>query len=301
VTASTKAYAACLESLGHRVFEHGGVHWYQYNRFLRPVGLPHALPEMSTELARTALRISRLPFVRWESDVNTLKSMPWWFVIRKGPYALDQLSGNTRSKIRRGARRLVARLATPDEIADQGMDVCRQAVERYGNREFAPDQHAFDRKVRTAEYHPEHFHFFGVFADDRLVGYSENHVQERGVFWESIWYDPAHLRHYSSYLLTHAMLDHYLNQEGIDYVSDGCRSIYHDTNVQAFFFDKFLFERLYARLHCAYSPGLSLAVRMLHAFKKWTRVIRPFVDSKVMAQVNGLTIQEEIHRACKEG
>ena len=296
---SASEYAAFLRTAGFKTWEIGGVHWFEYNGFLRPATLPHCTPQISRDLAKQALKEAGSHFARWDSDFGSETASPWWYVVRSGPYEMAQVSGNTRSKIRRGAKRLTARKATVDEIEAQGMDVCRAAVGRYGESHFLPTPEAFAGKIQAAREHPESFEFFGAFADDTLVAFSENQIQGSAVFWESIWYDPDALRNYSSYLLTHEMLEHYLNERGMEYASDGSRSLYHDTNVQAFFVDKFGFERRYTRMHIVYSSLLGPAVGALYPLRSLVDGLAEKTSLDAVKRVQGLLVQEGIARECK--
>lgn len=290
-------YARFLEAAGFNVLAVDGVEWFRYNGFLRPAYLPHCTPAIAPTSARRALKQSGCLFARWDSDFGTADSGNWWYVIRKGPYSLEQCSGNTRSKIRRGAKRLLARLATIDEISEQGLTVCHQAVQRYGQLHFLPDVGNFARKLEAVSTYPGSMEFYGVFSNKRLVGFSENHIQNGAVFWESIWYDPEYLGDYSSYLLTHSMLDYYLNGQGMRYASDGSRSLYHDTNVQRFFIDTFGFKREYARLHVLYSPLMNAGIRAIFPFRRIVAWSRSRIRIDLLEKVDGLMTQESIARS----
>ena len=292
-------YAEFLAASGVRVGEIDRVWWFKYNGFLRPAYLPHESPEISRNSARKARNVLGGLFARWDSGFGALSEAEWWYVVRTGPYSMDQLSGNTRSKIRRGSKRLTARPATIEEIRQQGVKVCERAAARYGNQNFVPKRQEFSDKLTAAEGYPDVCEFFGVFRGDVMVGFSENHVQENAVFWESIWYEPDALRDYSSYLLTHAMLEHYLNDQDVLYVSDGSRSLYHDTGVQGFLIDKFGFRKEFACLDLDYSPALRALVFLLFPFRKIIEFLGNRFKSDTLLRVSGLIRQEAIVRACR--
>ncbi|NBB78324.1 MAG: GNAT family N-acetyltransferase [Verrucomicrobia bacterium] len=287
-------YARMLQCLGHDLLEEAGLTWFSYNGFLRPACMPHEVPAIEREQAAAALRRSSCPFVRWDSDFGTAVDSKWWYVLRRGPYAIEQLSGNTRSKIRRGGKRLQARPASVDEISGQGYQVCQAAVARYGNQAFLPSRESFNNKLRAASNFSEQFEFYGIFSNGQLVGFSENHIQGNAVFWESIWYHPDHLGNYSSYLLTHSMLDEYLNRRGMQYASDGSRSLYHETNVQSFLVGKFAFERCPARLNLVYSPALALAMGALRPFRWSIQLAAGHWRVGFLKKLGGLLTQDAI-------
>ncbi|MGY6629516.1 MAG: hypothetical protein ACXIUL_00775 [Wenzhouxiangella sp.] len=293
-------YADMLEACGYIVHRINGLNWFEYNGFLRPACLPHCVPLITDAQAREALRASACPFARWDSNLSNAPGSQWWYVLRRGRYDMAQLSGNTRSKIRRGEKRLSARLVSTDELRKQGYAVCRSAVERYDNDAFLPSEAFFQRKLDAADRFPAHLEFYGVFSGDELVAFSENQLQERAVFWESIWYAPKHLGNYSSYLLTHAMLDHYLNLSKLDYVSDGSRSLYHDTQVQSFFVEKFGFEQCPAKMHLEYRWWLRMLIGVLRAGRPVLRALKSRSEVDLLDKLEGLLKQDEIKRACDE-
>ena len=296
---SLNRYAEFLGAAGAQVGEVDQVWWFKYNGFLRPAYLPHEIPAISPNIALEARRQLGGWFARWDSGFGALSDAEWWYVIRTGPYSMDQLSGNTRSKVRRGSKRLAARPVSFEEIRQQGFKVCESAVARYGNEVFMPNRQDFFNRLTAAEDYPDVCEFFGVFRGDVLVGFSENHVQGNGVFWESIWYEPDALRDYSSYLLTHAMLEHYLNDRDFIYASDGSRALYHDTDVQAFFMDKFGFRKEFAHLDLDYSPVLGALVFLIFPFGRVIEFLDNRIRSDTLARAGGLIRQEAIVRSCR--
>lgn len=295
------AFANYLQQSGHGVWWLDGIAWHAYNGFIMPACLPHRVPGIEAAQAQRARRVAGVPFARWISDfqveppAGSAGASAWWYVNRTGPYGMEQLSGNTRSKLRRGLKRLQVRPLTVAEVLRHGHGVCRAAVARYGTGAFLPAPEQFRRRVEAAAGFPETVEYYGVLAGDRLLGFSENYLQAGAVFWESIWYDPEGLKDYASYALTHGMLDHYLNERGLAYVTDGSRSLYHDTRVQEFFVEKFGFHHAPARLHVSYSPWFGTLVAAANPFAS---VIGALARRRVpgMAKAAGLLRQHRIAR-----
>ncbi|MBZ9538059.1 hypothetical protein KGQ90_03755 [Modicisalibacter tunisiensis] len=288
-------YAGFLEAAGHRVISLDGIDWYAYRGFMMPAYLPHVMPTIRAASARRMLKQAKLPFARWTEGFSDELESQWWYVIREGPYALEQCSANTRSKIRRGLKRLECRRVSAEEIRQQGYRVCERAISRYTGTAPLIDHAAFIRRVDAAERYPESVEYFGVFNGKYMVGYSENHIQSGAVFWENIWYDPLYLRDYSSYAMTHCMLEYYLEERAMKYVSDGCRSIYHKTNVQYFFIDNFHFAYRFSRLEIMYSPLFHWMVSCAYPFRY---VVGSLHDSGVpfFGKVNAILTQESLRR-----
>lgn len=293
------SYAELLEKQGNYVINVDGVDWYDYRGFMMPAYLPHCCPDISTETARRVVLESGRPLARWHSRYGTVEDSEWWFIVRKGVWSLEQCSANTRSKIRRGYKRLEARPMSPDELKAVGYEVCVKAVTRYGREEFLPSQEVFERKIEAAKIVPGVLEFFGVFSGDQLVGYSENYIQDNAAFWESIWYDPAFLRTYSSYVLVAEMLNHYLNERHFRHVLDGCRSIYHRSRIQEYLMNVFGFTKEYAALNLVYQPEFAMCVKAAYVFKDtiWN-LSRRWVNG-TLDKVSGVLRQEHIRVTCQ--
>jgi hypothetical protein len=299
VHANNNMYAHLLKEQGNYVIKVGDIYWQDYGGFMMPAYLPHCCPDMSEEVAREVVSESGRPFARWHSRYGMVENSEWWYIIRKGTWSLEQCSANTRSKIRRGYKRLETRLISPDELLSAGYEVCAKAVTRYGKKEFLPSRKVFEKKIEAAKIVPGVLEFFAVFSGDRLVGYSENYIQDDAVFWESIWYDPAFLSAYSSYVLTAEMLKHYLNERHFRYALDGSRSIYHKSEVQEYFVRTFGFTKEYALLNIVYSPGFAAGVKTAYPFRDAIWALNRRWKNSTLDKISGILRQEDIRRACQ--
>jgi hypothetical protein len=85
------------------------------------------------------------------------------------------------------------------------------------------------------------------------------------------------------------MSRYYLNERGALYVSDGQRSISHDTNIQEFLFQKLKFRKAYCQLNIVYSPIMKFLVNSLFPF----RSSLSFLGTELSAVLK----QEEIRRS----
>jgi hypothetical protein len=292
-------YARLLKKQGNYVINVAGVDWYDYRGFMIPAYLPHLCPDVSAEMAREVVLTSGRPFARWHSRYGMLENSEWWYILKRGTWSLEQCSANTRSKIRRGYKQLESRPISPAKVLAEGYDVCMKAVTRYGHEGFLSSREVFEKKIEAAITAPGVLEFFGVFSGDRLVGYSENYIQDNAVFWESIWYDPAFLPVYSSYVLTAEMLKHYLNEHRFKYVLDGCRSIYHKSEIQEYLIRTFGFTKEYALLNVVYRPAFAIGVKTSYALRGVIWNLSRIWTNSTLDKVSGILRQEDIRRACQ--
>jgi len=61
---------------------------------------------------------------------------------------------------------------------------------------------------------------------------------------------------------------YYLNEKNFLYVSDGARSISHQTNIQDFLIEKFKFRKAYCKLNVIYKKDIEILVNTLYPFRE---------------------------------
>lgn len=235
----------------------------------------------------------RALFLRWESDFDQSEEGDWWHIIKDSDTSMDALSGNTRSKTRRGLKVFKCEPLTRDTVLAEGYEVYTSAFARYDTHEQKISCKEFNEAVRSL---PQQSEFWGVREkiSGRLVAFSENYVEDDFCFYNTIWFDPNSLKKYSSYALFYEMNRHYLEYRSFSYVSDGAKSLSHATHIHDFLVAKFGFRKAMARLHVVYSPWIGCAVAITYPFRKWIEKI----PLKSFKKVSILLRQEEVRRQC---
>lgn len=279
--------------IGYNYFSAFGCIWRRHQGTLIPLSMPHELPELTTQQALSLLRKHSSVLIRWEENFDQVLECEWWHIIKDTPESLETLSSNTRSKVRRGLKKAVPNPTTRDVILNEGYEVYCSAFDRYETFEtmFSPSE--FHEAIERL---PEETEFWEARNGEtgELVAFSENIVRANACFYNTMWFQPQSLKAYAGYALIHGMNKHYLNDRGLRYVSDGARSISHNTNIHDFLEQKFGFRRAYARLRVVYFPGAGAAVRLLFPFKNWFQSRNSGITQKIAV----LLEQERIHRHC---
>ena len=279
--------------IGYSCFEHHGFVWRSHQATLLPGSLPHCDPSYGADVIRKLVVQRNALLARWDQGFDQLQGGEWWHIIKDQPEDIMALSGSTRSKVRRGSKNFTCAPVARERIVAEGYAVDCAAFERYKTFESVLSEDAFRQAVMQL---PDATEFWGVRhkPSGELVAFSENLVKQDACFYVTIWFTPESLKQYSAYLLFHEMNKHYLNERAIKYVSDGARSISHDTKIHDFLEEKFGFRKAYSRLSVVYHPLLGPLVNTLFPFRSLIRAVPWGIFQKASVVLE----QERIRRSC---
>lgn len=204
----------------------------------------------------------------------------WYAVVCRRHTGIDETkSGNTRSKLRRATKHCDVRRVLAREIAENGYETYCAAFSRYrGWSGDLPTKEAFRRSVLSDAPFDDVRHQWAVYVGDRMVGFAQVLAWGRlEADYTLIKLDPEYLKFYSGYALMYAMNQYYLAEQGFRYVSDGFRSVLHETAVQEFLITKFGFERAYTELNLSFRLPLGGVIAAARPFRKWISKAHPAV------------------------
>lgn len=125
-------FGAFLRATGHRVYDEAGAQWYDAApAFL--LGVPsHRLLRPSPADLRRLFRHQPCLGLRFSAPVDGPGRLSYQIVCDRPDYRIDQLSANTRSKVRRGLRRCEVGPISASEVAAEGRQADLDTVARQG-------------------------------------------------------------------------------------------------------------------------------------------------------------------------
>lgn len=281
--------------IGYRAQSSKGVMWRDNQGGLFPLSPPRKLFINSEEDAHYIREKNGALFLRWESQFDQADKSSWWHIIKDSPNTLGELSKKTRYMIRKASKIFEVRPVEVDVIIRKGHQVYANAYERYNTHERMFNEEEFCKAVEKL---PDQTEWWGVFDREtsRLVAFSENYVESETCFYVTMWLEPEAMGRFAGYLLFHEMELHYLRDLDFKYISDGSRSLSHDSNIHDFLIQKFNFRKAYSRLHVVYAPWLGVAIAVAYPFRHLINKVpfSPFEKASVLLK------QEEIRRQCAE-
>lgn len=298
---SSNAYTQFLKEQGSYVVTDGGTDWYNYSGFMMPAYLPHCAPEISEDIAWEVLRISGRPFVRWDTRFGQVTRSEWWYVLKRGSWAVEDIKDKKkRWMIRQGKKRFSVRPLGFDEVIAKCPTVAQLATVRYKGHTEVESKKMLEKYVAAAEKIPGVLEYIGCFHRDTLVSFSENYLQNNAVWLANIRHNPTYLNKYSSYGLMDGILDYYLNQKKMDYVLDGCRSIHHRTSFQEHLMKVFGFTKEYAVLNVKYSKRFKIVVKLAYPFRNIFGMLSDKWINATVDNINAVLRQEYIRSSCAD-
>jgi len=284
---SVKSYAEFLISQGEVVVDLEGVFWMKYHGALISAAAMPVYIDLTYDEGNQLLKKSGALFLRYESGpVKTPTN--WWTIVCRH-YDFNQVSSNTRSKIRRGTRRLEIKQLSPEWLSEKGYECHVKCYQRYKHA-MPKSRKAYISFINSLRGQSV-FDIWGCLKNGELQGYIICLVESDGVFMHTIDITPAALHEYATYAMIHRILEYYVNEKGLA-VSNGTRSISHETNMQDFLC-KLGFEREYAELHVVYRNDIKLVVGLLYPFRNILKLISMI---PIIHKVSSVLFQEQIFR-----
>ena len=269
--------------------------WRKYHGALIPWKPPHLDIGLSRNEIKQEVKNNNAFFARWTTNFDSKKQSVFWYIINDKKCDLKDYSVNTRSKIKRGFKKLSVKKISKQELLKSGYPVYKNALERYDVVLQKLNQNEFRKEIDSLD---QQWDFWGVYcsANQNLVAYSLNRVVDDYCDYSTIKFDPMYLRDYSSYILYYSMNKYYLNENNFKYVNNGTRSISHQTNIHDFLIDKFKFRKAYCKMEIQYAPIFKMLINSLSFFSYFFSLI----PLNIFRKLHVVLYQENIQRICEK-
>ena len=265
---------------GNGFMRAGGAIWSVYQRMIVPEGPVCRDYTISPIQQQTLLsHFRKALLVRYTDGFHAPAedSPPWYAVTCSRFLDLGDYTSHFRSMIRRGLKNCVVSKVDAEYVAAHGYDVYMAAYAQYkGATVPSISRDEWKRRMLINTDYPDLRNYWAVLVDKQLAAYSENIIFDTTeAAYSTVKCHPAFLKAYPSYALFFKMNEYYLRERSFAYVSDGFRSIRHNTNVQDFLIQKFGFQRTATNLYVRYRPWVSAAMSIPRFAKRWLGTLVP--------------------------
>lgn len=260
--------------------------WRYYNHAIIPNVAPHENVDLSVIHDGSVWRYyPKAVVARWAEDFDCGYETNWWYVIKDQPFDISTLKAKRRYEINHGNRHFDVKMINPQEYTKELFEVQEAAFSGWPPK-YRPKV-SFDGFVKSVEGWKEYC-VFGAFSksEGTLCGYALLEKCENYVDFKVLRTNPAFERYGINAAVVYGILKE--NQEFLShggYISDGSRSIQHETAFQEYLEKYFGFRKAYCKLVVHFRPGVELIIRLLYPIRKWLRR----ADSiGIVHKINGL-------------
>lgn len=263
--------------------------FYLYRKAWRFDGAPHDEPQLKKEEWHALLKQGGL-LVRNTYDFDSPEETSFWNLIKDHFWGLEELSGNTRKKVRRSLEKLEFQRIGIERIEQEGFPIIQATYRDYAINDRDMNQSIFEEYLDLCKQ--KEYDYWGIFdiQKDCFIGFCANRVWKDAVEYGLVGILPEYKREctaYPYYGLFYSMNQYYLQEKGFRYVTDGSRSITEHSHIQSFLEEKFHFRKSYCKLAVYYQWWMKIAVKILYPFRKHIN------NPRVKAILNMETMQHE--------
>jgi len=217
------AYAVFLQAIGHRVVPTRHAYWYDANRFFFLGAPPHRIHEPDDDELRAV--VGRLPClgVRFAAPLQGRGKLSYQIVCDNRAYGLDILSGNVRSKVRRGLKRCAVQPVPFSVIATAGKRAHGDTLSRQA-RDGVLDGARWDRFWSAAATTPG-MEGWGAWTGDTLAAFLVTVTFDDGVEFLLARSCTDELGAYPNNALIFTVAEEMLVRRGIPEITFGLESL----------------------------------------------------------------------------
>lgn len=269
--------------------------WKYYNHAAIPTTAPHELVNIDPINDGRIWRIGGgTPLLaRWTTDWDCGHETNWWYIICEGPFSIENLSRKSRKNIRKALENCEVKKINANMCIEDLWRVFQEATERYNNYEQKTTRADFELMIKNASAEWEIWAGYDKLTH-RMIGYKICSVYEDWVDFTASKYSTEYLKLRVSDALNFIVLEHYLNTCGKKYVSNGTRSVVHETNVQDYYQEHFNFRKAYCKVNIKYRFPVNILVCVLFPFRNALKKH----DTGKMHRIVALLTMEEIRKNC---
>jgi len=256
--------------------------FFLYNGMVVPFAPANEKVNLTNLEARELLNRLGGKLVRWNNSGFELSGNNEWYVLICREFtSIDTVKSKLRNEIRKGISNCKIQRVDVEYISRNGYEVYSRAYSRYKNINYSLiDKKSFSRDISSTANYNDILHYWGVFYQNKLIGYSSNFIFDTTeALYSSIKLDPAYLNLYPSYALIYEMNYSYLIENKFEYVNDGYRTLLHDTNFQNFLIRKFDFIKAGLTLKVYYKPLYSAIINALYPIRKVVSQFDPRLEA----------------------
>jgi hypothetical protein len=273
--------------------------WLVSNKMILSAYPPHyQLSKSEIEKGKQLRRKCGALLMRYTSEYDKYAYSEWWYLIKDSSSDYSYLKSEDRYEINKGLKRNHSEKLDLQAQCNNIYECYLKAIGRYRNAADPITKDCFqlqienDAKDKTIEY-------IGVYSgkDGNLAGYSKNYIFKDYVSYSAVKLNPEYLKDGASAALFQFMNERYIDGQKKRYVSDGERSIRHETNIQKYLEKYFGFRKAYCRLNVIYANYYKPLIKILYKSRRILDIANSYIDIRIINDLKALVELERVQRS----
>lgn len=267
--------------------------WKYYNHAAISTAAPHEEVDLAPIKDGSIWNLDGSPILaRWTSDFDCGRETNWWYIVREAPFDLDEVSSKDRKRVRQALTKCYVKRQLLSDNTELLYGCYIAAHKKYLKADKASTYEEFDEWCQKNDkrldcwcgYDNETNLMIGFITVERFETHADTITAK---------FNPEYSSRQVSDALYYHILEYYLNDLGLRYVSSGTRNIQHQTNTQEYKIRRFGYKKAYCKLNVAYSPKIKWVVKLLFPFRK---ILTLFDKVRICHKINGVLKMEAIVR-----
>ncbi len=240
-------------------------------------------------------------FARWVSDFDCGFDTGWWYVIKDDEYDIQMLKAKRRYEINKGRKNFKVKIVNPQEYCAELFEVQSAAFSAYPSK-YRPVSNYETFKNNIKSWDGVTFAAFSLIEESKkngiLCGYAYVKPSERRINFISQKTCPSFEKYGVNAAIVDAILVYFNDEikEGKKYISDGHKSVNHETAFQDYLEKYFGFRKAYCKLNIVYRPSVKWFIPILFGMRK---ALKRFDNIGLIHKINAVMKMEETRRQQK--
>lgn len=222
--------------------------------------------------------------IRNTYDFDTKEETSFWFVIKDSLEYISELPFSARRNIRISWRKYNFQRVRKEIILNECYEILTSRQRTYKYKSAITTRKEFECLLNEYESESDIDYWIAESKETgKIVAFSINRVKHDSCEYDMMSCLPEALkdRSYPYYGLINEMNTYYLAELGLEYVSDGSRSITEHSNIQEFLMHNFKFRKAYCKLKVHYKWWFGVIIKVLFPFRN----IIPFRNVKAILKM----------------
>ena len=272
--------------------------WRYYKYMMLPTTVPHEVPNLEPIRSKAIFKEYKKAFVaKYSTDWDIQRETNWWYVIKDTPFDVSTLKAKRRYEINKGLKNFDIRRFDVHSCPERLYEIMQKAYATWPSK-YRPsvDYEKFIKGFTSWDVYIA----YGAYskADGSLCGYALLQPYDGCLDFCVLRVIPEMENLGINAALVAGLLEdqrEFLCSGG--YISDGSRSVMHETAFQDYLEKYFDFRKAYCKLNMVYSPIFAPIVRVLYPFR---RVLSKLDKISAVSKISAILTLEEIAREQKE-